>query len=51
MEELCWPRFVSLKPNTAHATLANWEEDGLVGHTITQNVDGLHTRAGSSWEF
>ncbi len=34
-------------PNPAHLTLANWEEDGLLKALVTQNVDGLHVRAGS----
>jgi len=34
-------------PNPAHTTLARWEERGLLKSLITQNVDGLHRRAGS----
>ncbi len=36
------------KPNKAHLTLAKWEKNGLLKTTITQNVDGLHQRAGNS---
>ena len=34
-------------PNAAHETLASWEEKDLLKCIITQNVDGLHKRAGS----
>ncbi len=36
------------EPNPGHLTLAKWEETGLLKSLITQNVDGLHRRAGSS---
>jgi NAD-dependent deacetylase len=35
------------EPNPAHNTLASWEERGILKTLITQNVDGLHIRAGS----
>lgn len=34
-------------PNPAHSTLASWEARGLLKSVVTQNVDGLHIRAGS----
>ena len=34
-------------PNPAHRTLAALESQGLVKGVITQNIDGLHQRAGS----
>ena len=36
-----------IKPNAAHNILAEAEQKGLVKLVITQNVDGLHQRAGS----
>lgn len=36
------------EPNDGHRALARLEELGLVGAVVTQNVDGLHQRAGSS---
>lgn len=35
------------KPNPAHYKLAQWEDEGKLLAVITQNVDGLHTMAGS----
>jgi NAD-dependent deacetylase len=35
------------EPNAGHRGLAELERRGLVSTVITQNVDGLHTRAGS----
>ena len=34
-------------PNPAHLALAKWEQEGLLAGVITQNIDGLHTAAGS----
>ena len=34
-------------PNSGHEILARWEEAGKVKHIITQNIDGLHQKAGS----
>ena len=35
------------KPNAAHRTMAELEEAGYIKAIITQNIDGLHQRAGS----
>jgi NAD-dependent deacetylase len=35
------------KPNTAHEALADLQSAGVLDGLITQNVDGLHTAAGS----
>lgn len=37
----------NLKPNQAHIRLAELEREGKVKAVITQNVDGLHQKAGS----
>jgi NAD-dependent SIR2 family protein deacetylase len=42
-----WRRFGSAEPNDAHHALASLESLGKVDTLITQNVDGLHARAGS----
>lgn len=42
-----WPRFAAALPNGAHRALARLEAEGRLTHVITQNVDGLHQRAGS----
>lgn len=35
------------KPTRAHEVLADWERRGILMGVVTQNVDGLHQRAGS----
>ena len=35
------------QPNKAHVALAELEQMGIVRHVITQNIDGLHKKAGS----
>lgn len=42
-----WPRVDGARPNAAHRALARLETAGHVHHLVTQNVDGLHQRAGS----
>lgn len=36
------------QPNKAHQKLAEWEKSGKLSAVITQNIDGLHQKAGSS---
>lgn len=43
-----WRRFRAALPNPGHESLVKLEERGVITGVITQNVDGLHTRAGSS---
>lgn len=43
-----WTAFSQARPNAAHAALAHLEQGGFIDAIITQNVDGLHQRAGSS---
>jgi len=44
---------LSAEPNAAHKKLAAWEREGRLGAVVTQNIDGLHQRAGSErvWEL
>ena len=42
-----WKRVSEARPNPAHLALARMEERGQVTGLITQNVDGLHSAAGS----
>ena len=44
---LGWARFADVAPNAGHDALARLEAAGLVRGVVTQNVDGLHQRAGS----
>lgn len=40
--------FPEVKPNQAHRKLAELEQEGILSSVITQNVDGLHQKAGSN---
>jgi NAD-dependent deacetylase len=44
LEHLYHPNAI---PNKGHEILALWEKKGVVSHIITQNIDGLHQKAGS----
>ncbi len=35
------------QPNAAHRKLAQWEQEGKLAAVVTQNIDGLHQKAGS----
>ncbi len=39
--------FPEVEPNQAHRKLAELEQEGILSAIITQNVDGLHQKAGS----
>jgi NAD-dependent deacetylase len=41
------PTFMNAKPNPSHTMLAKLEKMGLLDCLVTQNVDGLHQKAGS----
>jgi NAD-dependent SIR2 family protein deacetylase len=45
---LGWKRFSAARPNAGHRALADLEAAGHINGVITQNVDGLHLRAGSA---
>ena len=42
-----WRLLSEASPNAAHHELARMEQAGYVHQLVTQNVDGLHQRAGS----
>lgn len=44
---LGWQSFSAAQPNPGHVALARLEDRGIVLGVVTQNVDGLHLRAGS----
>lgn len=44
---LGWTSFAAAAPNPGHRAIAALEEHGVASGVITQNVDGLHVRAGS----
>ena len=44
---LGWRAFAAAQPNDGHLALAELESRGIASGVITQNVDGLHVRAGS----
>ncbi|SDZ05664.1 Sir2 family NAD-dependent protein deacetylase [Herbiconiux ginsengi] len=44
---LGWTMFDAAQPNDGHRILADLEDAGLVTGVVTQNVDGLHARAGT----
>lgn len=35
------------EPNITHKVLARWEQEGKLAAVVTQNIDGLHQKAGS----
>jgi NAD-dependent SIR2 family protein deacetylase len=44
---LGWGRVAEARPNAGHRAVADLEAAGLLTGTVTQNVDGLHRKAGS----
>ena len=38
---------LGFEPNITHKVLARWEEEGKLAAVVTQNIDGLHQKAGS----
>ena len=39
--------YLDAQPNAAHRKLAEWEAEGKLLAVVTQNIDGLHQKAGS----
>ncbi|MCP2637010.1 NAD-dependent deacetylase [Microbacterium sp. HD4P20] len=44
---LGWRAFAAAEPNAGHRAIADLEAAGIATGVVTQNVDGLHVRAGS----
>lgn len=44
---LGWPHILMAQPNMAHLALTELEKKNFIQHIVTQNVDGLHQKAGS----
>jgi NAD-dependent deacetylase sirtuin 4 len=44
---LGWGAVAGARPNPGHRALARLEESGVLAGVLTQNVDGLHQKAGS----
>ena len=38
---------LGFEPNITHRVLARWEQEGRLHAVVTQNIDGLHQKAGS----
>lgn len=38
---------LGFSPNVTHVKLAQWEKEGKLSAVVTQNIDGLHQKAGS----
>ena len=38
---------LGFEPNITHRVLARWEQEGKLSAVVTQNIDGLHQKAGS----
>ncbi len=38
---------LGFSPNVTHQVLARWEQEGRLQAVVTQNIDGLHQKAGS----
>jgi NAD-dependent deacetylase len=43
-----WPAFRAAQPNAIHAAIVRLEKAGKVRAVVTQNIDGLHARAGTA---
>ena len=42
---------LGFSPNVTHKVLAQWEREGRLSAVVTQNIDGLHQKAGSKKVF
>ncbi|MCX6268649.1 MAG: NAD-dependent deacylase [Bacteroidetes bacterium] len=48
IKQIFYDFFGMAKPNAAHLILARMEKEGMLGRTITQNIDNLHQEAGTT---
>ncbi|MBN1267844.1 MAG: NAD-dependent deacylase [Anaerolineales bacterium] len=48
ISEIFYKHFQEARPNAAHLLLARMEKNNLLSRIITQNIDGLHQKAGST---
>jgi NAD-dependent deacetylase len=42
-----WPAMVAARPNAVHRAIVKLEEAEKIGSVVTQNIDGLHSLAGT----
>lgn len=42
---------LGFEPNITHVTFAKWEREGKLSAVVTQNIDGLHQKAGSKMVY
>ena len=42
---------LGFEPNVTHRVLAKWEREGRLSAVVTQNIDGLHQKAGAEKVF
>ena len=42
---------LGFSPNVTHKVLVRWEQEGRLSAVVTQNIDGLHQKAGSKKVF
>ncbi len=42
-----WPAMVAARPNAVHHAIVDLEKAGKIGSVVTQNIDGLHSLAGT----
>lgn len=47
IKEVFYDKLTNIEPNIAHKVLAGMYERGFIESVITQNIDGLHQKAGS----
>lgn len=48
LKEIFFGSLIEARPNAAHMALADLEAAGLLAGIVTQNIDGLHQKAGST---